>query len=130
MQISPSNFYRILPQGFFILLFGTIMDQKIRDALRMRMSSLKVKSRIAELGNFFIYENRHIILKTYVISLYMTNLKCSFPPSSLRGDAVITPALIQDTPLLSAALIHLNSTLPVSGNTYNSPIVEIEDLID
>ncbi|XP_004673609.1 PREDICTED: probable G-protein coupled receptor 115 [Condylura cristata] len=35
-------------QGFFILLFGTIMDQKIRDALRMRMSSLKVKSRVAE----------------------------------------------------------------------------------
>ncbi|XP_048203497.1 adhesion G protein-coupled receptor F4 [Perognathus longimembris pacificus] len=28
-------------QGFFILLFGTIMDHKIRDALRMRMSSLR-----------------------------------------------------------------------------------------
>ncbi|XP_021793048.2 adhesion G protein-coupled receptor F4 [Papio anubis] len=35
-------------QGFFILLFGTIMDHKIRDALRMRMSSLKGKSRAAE----------------------------------------------------------------------------------
>ncbi|XP_055982403.1 adhesion G protein-coupled receptor F4 [Sorex fumeus] len=35
-------------QGFFILLFGTIMDHKIRDALKMRMSSLKGKSRIAE----------------------------------------------------------------------------------
>ncbi|XP_027627877.1 adhesion G protein-coupled receptor F4 [Tupaia chinensis] len=35
-------------QGFFILLFGTIMDQKIRDALRMRMSSLKGKSKAAE----------------------------------------------------------------------------------
>ncbi|XP_077758773.1 adhesion G protein-coupled receptor F4 isoform X2 [Canis aureus] len=35
-------------QGFFILLFGTIMDRKIRDALRMRMSSLKGRSRAAE----------------------------------------------------------------------------------
>ncbi|XP_021506086.1 adhesion G protein-coupled receptor F4 isoform X2 [Meriones unguiculatus] len=35
-------------QGFFILLFGTIMDYKIRDALRMRVSSLKGKSRAAE----------------------------------------------------------------------------------
>ncbi|XP_069419456.1 adhesion G protein-coupled receptor F4-like [Ovis canadensis] len=35
-------------QGFFILLFGTIMDHKIRDALRMRMSSLKGQSRVAE----------------------------------------------------------------------------------
>ncbi|XP_051710611.2 adhesion G protein-coupled receptor F4 isoform X2 [Oryctolagus cuniculus] len=35
-------------QGFFILLFGTIMDHKIRDALKMRMSSLKGKSRVAE----------------------------------------------------------------------------------
>ncbi|XP_008521854.2 adhesion G protein-coupled receptor F4 isoform X1 [Equus przewalskii] len=35
-------------QGFFILLFGTIMDHKIRDALRMRMSSLKGRSRVAE----------------------------------------------------------------------------------
>ncbi|XP_006882185.1 PREDICTED: probable G-protein coupled receptor 115 [Elephantulus edwardii] len=35
-------------QGFFILLFGTIMDHKIRDALRMRMTSLKGKSRAAE----------------------------------------------------------------------------------
>ncbi|XP_021005781.1 adhesion G protein-coupled receptor F4 [Mus caroli] len=35
-------------QGFFILLFGTIMDHKIRDALRMRVSSLKGKSRAAE----------------------------------------------------------------------------------
>nr|XP_010993735.2 adhesion G protein-coupled receptor F4 [Camelus dromedarius]XP_031290427.1 adhesion G protein-coupled receptor F4 [Camelus dromedarius]XP_031290428.1 adhesion G protein-coupled receptor F4 [Camelus dromedarius] len=35
-------------QGFFILLFGTIMDHKIRDALRMRMSSLKAPSRVAE----------------------------------------------------------------------------------
>nr|XP_002714525.2 adhesion G protein-coupled receptor F4 isoform X1 [Oryctolagus cuniculus]XP_008261244.2 adhesion G protein-coupled receptor F4 isoform X1 [Oryctolagus cuniculus]XP_008261245.2 adhesion G protein-coupled receptor F4 isoform X1 [Oryctolagus cuniculus]XP_017200658.2 adhesion G protein-coupled receptor F4 isoform X1 [Oryctolagus cuniculus] len=35
-------------QGFFILLFGAIMDHKIRDALKMRMSSLKGKSRVAE----------------------------------------------------------------------------------
>ncbi|XP_077911389.1 adhesion G protein-coupled receptor F4 [Halichoerus grypus] len=35
-------------QGFFILLFGTIMDHKIRDALKMRMSSLKGRSRAAE----------------------------------------------------------------------------------
>ncbi|XP_058409927.1 adhesion G protein-coupled receptor F4 [Diceros bicornis minor] len=35
-------------QGFFILLFGTIMDHKIRDALRMKMSSLKGRSRVAE----------------------------------------------------------------------------------
>ncbi|XP_077018128.1 adhesion G protein-coupled receptor F4-like isoform X2 [Tamandua tetradactyla] len=35
-------------QGFFILLFGTIMDHKIRAALRMRMTSLKGKSRAAE----------------------------------------------------------------------------------
>lgn len=35
-------------QGLFILLFGTIMDHKIRDALRMRVSSLKGKSRAAE----------------------------------------------------------------------------------
>uniref|UniRef100_A0A2K5E8R6 Adhesion G protein-coupled receptor F4 n=1 Tax=Aotus nancymaae TaxID=37293 RepID=A0A2K5E8R6_AOTNA len=35
-------------QGFLILLFGTIMDHKIRDALRMRMSSLQGKSRAAE----------------------------------------------------------------------------------
>ncbi|XP_047589799.1 adhesion G protein-coupled receptor F4 isoform X2 [Lutra lutra] len=35
-------------QGFFILLFGTIMDHKIRDALRMRISSLKVRTRAAE----------------------------------------------------------------------------------
>ncbi|VCW70369.1 unnamed protein product [Gulo gulo] len=35
-------------QGFFILLFGTIMDHKIRDALRMRMSSLKGRTRAAE----------------------------------------------------------------------------------
>uniref|UniRef100_A0A4X1V2E3 Adhesion G protein-coupled receptor F4 n=1 Tax=Sus scrofa TaxID=9823 RepID=A0A4X1V2E3_PIG len=35
-------------QGFFILFFGTVMDQKIRDALRMRMSSLKGRSRVAE----------------------------------------------------------------------------------
>ncbi|XP_016068197.1 PREDICTED: adhesion G protein-coupled receptor F4 [Miniopterus natalensis] len=35
-------------QGFFILLFGTIMDHKIRDALRMKMSSLKGPSRVAE----------------------------------------------------------------------------------
>ncbi|XP_052599940.1 adhesion G protein-coupled receptor F4 [Peromyscus californicus insignis] len=35
-------------QGFFILLFGTIMDHKIRDALRMRVSSLKGKSRAVE----------------------------------------------------------------------------------
>lgn len=35
-------------QGFFILLFGTVMDHKIRDALRMRVSSLKGKSRAAE----------------------------------------------------------------------------------
>ncbi|XP_054424771.1 adhesion G protein-coupled receptor F4 [Pteronotus mesoamericanus] len=35
-------------QGFFILLFGTIMDQKIRDALRMKMSSLKGQPRVAE----------------------------------------------------------------------------------
>ncbi|XP_008591303.1 PREDICTED: probable G-protein coupled receptor 115 [Galeopterus variegatus] len=35
-------------QGFFILLFGTLMDHKIRDALRMRMSSLKGKARAAE----------------------------------------------------------------------------------
>ncbi|XP_057555919.1 adhesion G protein-coupled receptor F4 isoform X2 [Hippopotamus amphibius kiboko] len=34
-------------QGFFILLFGTIMDHKIRDALRMRMSSPKRRSRVA-----------------------------------------------------------------------------------
>uniref|UniRef100_A0A8C4L7N7 Adhesion G protein-coupled receptor F4 n=1 Tax=Equus asinus asinus TaxID=83772 RepID=A0A8C4L7N7_EQUAS len=37
-------------QGFFILLFGTIMDHKIRDALRMRMSSLKGRSRVAEVS--------------------------------------------------------------------------------
>ncbi|XP_045699371.1 adhesion G protein-coupled receptor F4 [Phyllostomus hastatus] len=35
-------------QGFFILLFGTIMDHKIRDALRMKMASLKGQPRIAE----------------------------------------------------------------------------------
>ncbi|XP_066108489.1 adhesion G protein-coupled receptor F4 [Saccopteryx bilineata] len=35
-------------QGFFILLFGTIMDHKIREALRMRMSPLKGRSRAAE----------------------------------------------------------------------------------
>ncbi|XP_006860595.1 PREDICTED: probable G-protein coupled receptor 115 [Chrysochloris asiatica] len=35
-------------QGFFILLFGTIMDHKIRDALKMSMTSLKGKSRTAE----------------------------------------------------------------------------------
>ncbi|XP_054578443.1 adhesion G protein-coupled receptor F4 [Eptesicus fuscus] len=35
-------------QGFFILLFGTIMDHKIRDALRMKMSSLKGPTRVAE----------------------------------------------------------------------------------
>ncbi|XP_004696429.1 adhesion G protein-coupled receptor F4 [Echinops telfairi] len=35
-------------QGFFILLFGTIMDHKIRDALRMSVTSLKGKSRAAE----------------------------------------------------------------------------------
>uniref|UniRef100_A0A8C5LGJ6 Adhesion G protein-coupled receptor F4 n=1 Tax=Jaculus jaculus TaxID=51337 RepID=A0A8C5LGJ6_JACJA len=35
-------------QGFFILLFGTIMDHKTRDALRARMSSLKGKSRAVE----------------------------------------------------------------------------------
>ncbi|XP_004452850.2 adhesion G protein-coupled receptor F4 [Dasypus novemcinctus] len=35
-------------QGFFILLFGTIMDPKIRAALRMRMTLLKGKSRAAE----------------------------------------------------------------------------------
>uniref|UniRef100_A0A8C3WL39 Adhesion G protein-coupled receptor F4 n=1 Tax=Catagonus wagneri TaxID=51154 RepID=A0A8C3WL39_9CETA len=35
-------------QGFFILFFGTIMDHKIRDALKMRMSSLKGRSRVAE----------------------------------------------------------------------------------
>ncbi|XP_040838924.1 adhesion G protein-coupled receptor F4 [Ochotona curzoniae] len=35
-------------QGFFILLFGTVMDHKIRDALKMRMLSLKGKSRVAE----------------------------------------------------------------------------------
>ncbi|XP_007517910.2 adhesion G protein-coupled receptor F4 [Erinaceus europaeus] len=35
-------------QGFFILLFGAIMDHKIRDALKMRMSSLKGKSRVVE----------------------------------------------------------------------------------
>ncbi|XP_012600259.2 adhesion G protein-coupled receptor F4 [Microcebus murinus] len=35
-------------QGFFILLFGTFSDHKIRDALKMRMSSLKGKSRAAE----------------------------------------------------------------------------------
>uniref|UniRef100_A0ABI7Y8N2 Adhesion G protein-coupled receptor F4 n=1 Tax=Felis catus TaxID=9685 RepID=A0ABI7Y8N2_FELCA len=37
-------------QGFFILLFGTIMDHKIRDALRMRMSSLKGRSRAVEVS--------------------------------------------------------------------------------
>ncbi|KAI5941157.1 Adhesion G protein-coupled receptor F4 [Manis javanica] len=35
-------------QGFFILLFGIIMDHKIRDALRLRMTSLKGRSRAAE----------------------------------------------------------------------------------
>ncbi|KAM5262908.1 adhesion G protein-coupled receptor F4 [Ctenodactylus gundi] len=35
-------------QGFFILLFGTILDHKIRDALRMRVSSLKGRPRAAE----------------------------------------------------------------------------------
>ncbi|XP_007934482.1 adhesion G protein-coupled receptor F4 [Orycteropus afer afer] len=35
-------------QGFFILLFGTIMDHKIRDALRMSMTSLKGKPKAAE----------------------------------------------------------------------------------
>ncbi|XP_042527732.1 LOW QUALITY PROTEIN: adhesion G protein-coupled receptor F4 [Dipodomys spectabilis] len=35
-------------QGFFILLFGTIMDHKIRDALRLRMASLRRRSRAAE----------------------------------------------------------------------------------
>ncbi|XP_006926532.1 adhesion G protein-coupled receptor F4 [Pteropus alecto] len=35
-------------QGFFILLFGTIMDPKIRDALKMKMSSLKGRSKVAE----------------------------------------------------------------------------------
>ncbi|XP_036104824.1 adhesion G protein-coupled receptor F4 [Molossus molossus] len=35
-------------QGFFILLFGTIMDHKIRDALKIKMSSLKGPSRVAE----------------------------------------------------------------------------------
>ncbi|CAK6446907.1 unnamed protein product [Pipistrellus nathusii] len=35
-------------QGFFILLFGTIMDHKIRDALKMKMSSLKGPARVAE----------------------------------------------------------------------------------
>ncbi|XP_036726367.1 adhesion G protein-coupled receptor F4-like isoform X2 [Balaenoptera musculus] len=35
-------------QGFFILLFGTIIDHKIRDALRMRMSSPKGRSKAAE----------------------------------------------------------------------------------
>ncbi|XP_036996740.2 adhesion G protein-coupled receptor F4 [Artibeus jamaicensis] len=35
-------------QGFFILLFGTIMDHKIRDALRMKMASLKGHPRVAE----------------------------------------------------------------------------------
>ncbi|XP_027694077.1 adhesion G protein-coupled receptor F4 isoform X2 [Vombatus ursinus] len=32
-------------QGFFILLFGTILDQKTREALKVRMSSLKGTSR-------------------------------------------------------------------------------------
>lgn len=35
-------------QGFFILLFGTIMDHKIRDALKMKMASLKGQPRVAE----------------------------------------------------------------------------------
>ncbi|KAM9004561.1 adhesion G protein-coupled receptor F4 isoform 2-T2 [Sarcophilus harrisii] len=35
-------------QGFFILLFGTILDQKTREALKVRMSSLKGTSRIEE----------------------------------------------------------------------------------
>ncbi|KAM9233255.1 LOW QUALITY PROTEIN: adhesion G protein-coupled receptor F4-like [Dugong dugon] len=35
-------------QGFFILLFGTIMDHKITDALKMSMTLLKGKSRAAE----------------------------------------------------------------------------------
>ncbi|XP_068921888.1 adhesion G protein-coupled receptor F4 isoform X1 [Petaurus breviceps papuanus] len=35
-------------QGFFILLFGTILDQKTREALKVRMSSLKGSSRMEE----------------------------------------------------------------------------------
>ncbi|XP_007484112.2 adhesion G protein-coupled receptor F4 isoform X1 [Monodelphis domestica] len=35
-------------QGFFILLFGTILDQKTREALKVRMLSLKGKSRTDE----------------------------------------------------------------------------------
>ncbi|XP_051853076.1 adhesion G protein-coupled receptor F4 [Antechinus flavipes] len=35
-------------QGFFILLFGTILDQKTREALKVRMSSLKGTSKIEE----------------------------------------------------------------------------------
>ncbi|KAM6185135.1 adhesion G protein-coupled receptor F4 [Rhynchocyon petersi] len=53
IQDIPSVFHIIFAllnafQGFFILLFGTIMDHKIRDALRMSMTSLKGKSRAAE----------------------------------------------------------------------------------
>ncbi|XP_068921895.1 putative adhesion G protein-coupled receptor F2P isoform X2 [Petaurus breviceps papuanus] len=35
-------------QGFFILVFGTFLDQKIRDALKVRMSSVKWMSRLSE----------------------------------------------------------------------------------
>ncbi|XP_043860822.1 adhesion G-protein coupled receptor F2 isoform X1 [Dromiciops gliroides] len=35
-------------QGFFILVFGTFLDQKIRDALKVRMSSVKLLSRLSE----------------------------------------------------------------------------------
>ncbi|XP_072498492.1 putative adhesion G protein-coupled receptor F2P isoform X2 [Notamacropus eugenii] len=35
-------------QGFFILVFGTFLDQKIRDALKVRMSSVKWLSRLSE----------------------------------------------------------------------------------
>ncbi|XP_074093254.1 adhesion G protein-coupled receptor F4 isoform X2 [Macrotis lagotis] len=35
-------------QGFFILLFGTILDQKTREALKVRISSLKGTSRTEE----------------------------------------------------------------------------------
>uniref|UniRef100_F7DVG9 Adhesion G protein-coupled receptor F2 n=1 Tax=Monodelphis domestica TaxID=13616 RepID=F7DVG9_MONDO len=35
-------------QGFFILLFGTFLDQKIRDAVKARISSVKALSRLSE----------------------------------------------------------------------------------
>ncbi|XP_043819630.1 adhesion G protein-coupled receptor F4 isoform X1 [Dromiciops gliroides] len=51
-------------QGFFILLFGTILDQKTREALKVRMSSLKGASRTEENSTYNLNNGSKLVARS------------------------------------------------------------------